>query len=1311
MIRLFKLVVFTASLLAGFQFVSAAPYARVHPLYLEEERQGDYTHASLRDKDGFLWIATDNGLKRYDGYNLRVFSPVAGDTASIGTNSIRHLLLQSNGALWAAGANLNRYHPETESFTTFHITDFQPIRAVSEDQQGMFWIGGEGFGLLRFDPGQGKVTQSFFNDSEKGHIWSIAHRGKSSRIWVASAGGLYSFHTDTQEIEEFSLPLDMGTTEPVRALAEDDSGRLWVATYNGLFRIDPASGELRHWLADEQDPNSLAANVLWTVMKDSQGTIWVGTDKKGVHRYNPSSDSFEHFPSSLHSNGQFPAGAVTHIHEDAERSLWFSMGYHGMYRLSEHLEKFRSFRSSVEDNNTLSFNNVLSMLEDRAGNIWIATDGGGLNRFDPDTHSFTRFRHNPEDPASISSDAVIALAEDSKGYIWVGTWAGGLNRLDPATGEFQHIRRDPDNADGQSLADDNIFRIVIDDQDRLLLSVWAKGLQIFDPATNTFKLYSPHRDVHNSGIRSESINDIVRAPDGEYWIAGYKGLEIFSPATGKFTPPAFPITEAISDLHLDHASNLWIATNKGLIRYTPASNVARHFSVEDGLSHEYVLATVQDRYGYLWLPTRNGLNRLDPRTNEFTVYDELDGLSGSQFNRFSHLKTRNGTLYFGGTKGFSYFDPGDLPRNEHAPEIHITSLEVNQKPVKPGSVPWLKRAVNYTDRLVLPYSHRDIAFNFTATSFIAPTKNRFRYRLKGLEEEWYTVDSTRRRVRYNNIEPGHYQFQLLAANNEGVWAGSARTLDIVILPAWWQTWWARGLYLVLLLIAMSAFSNWRLRFNRRRQKLLETQVEEQTSRLKQANRSIVQLNSELEQRVAHRTQELSQEIEERRESEAKANFIAYHDSLTGLHNRAWLLKHLDHLIKSRSHADQNFALIFVGGDRFRKINDTYGHLFGDQLLVEASKRLAGLLDKGADAARLGSDEFTVIINQLDSEAQATILAERITAAFKEPFTIQQVRIVLSVSVGYVICSNTYTESAQVLRNANIAMQRAKDRGRGVCQMFDEEILQHTLDTAALEADLKLALGKNQFSVVYQPIIVMETGHLHGFELLIRWRHPERGMVPPDKFIAMAESLGLIFDIGIWVLRQACEQLVTWQQQLPLPIPPTIAVNLSPVQLEHVELLECIDQVFAETGADREFIKFEITESALMKSTEIVDGMLGALRERGIELAIDDFGTGYSSLSYLDKLPVQVLKIDRTFVNGLTDVNNKSGSAHEIVRATISLAHNLRMHVVAEGIETDDQYAALKAYACDFGQGYHIARPMTPEDATDYLRNATMNSDG
>lgn len=1300
-LRLFTRLIGVLSLLIALSSAAADTSVRVHPLHLDKPYRQDFINSVLRDRDGYLWIATDNGLNRYDGYNLRTFSHDPKDLTSIGSPNTYRVFVDASDRLWVLGSSLNRYHPQSESFSRYAISNYNVLYAAADAADGDLWIGGDRTGLLLFDPHAGVVRKRLFHDGEQPlSIFNILPDRDSANLWLATSAGLLLFDPATAAITTYFRLPDTYSFRRTMSATRDLNGHFWIASRAGLYQLDPTTRAVRHYTAEPGTLGALTTNELTAVGSDRHNNIWIGTEKQGVFRRDPASGTFVHYPASAYDPYRFPPASISSIYEDPEGNMWFACGAHGVVRVSLHLQKFRSFRHSFDSDNSLGLNHVSGLYEESKGYIWIGTDGNGVDRFDPRTQSFEHFRHDPSDPETIGANAVLAIAEDSRGHIWLGTWAGGLNRLDPTTGKVRRYMHDPTAASDRTLAANHIFRILVDEQDRLILAVEGAGLQIFDPSSEHFQSFIPD-PIHNpQGLQNEHINDILPTPDGDFWIGGFQGLELFSPKTGESQIFQLPVKNAVLDLLMSQDGFIWIATDRGLFRFNPNDNQMTAFTTRDGLSDEFVVSLEQDSLGFLWLGTRNGLTRFDPLSKEMEIFDEHDGLAGAQFNRFSRLKTRAGLLYFGTNQGFSFFDPSHIPRNEYAPRLHLTELQVNHQIQRPGVSPWLSQSLDLTDKLVLPSTADDIRLSFTATNLVAPQKNRYRYRLLGQNAEWVNGDA-QRSVQYSNLPAGTYTFQLVAANNDGVWTGTTRNLTITILPAWWQTWWAYSLYFVLLIGAIYGFSVWRLRLTTARREELEQLVREQTGKLKDANRAISRLNTELEQRVAQRTHELSAEIEERRESEAKATYIAYHDILSGLYNRAWLLQHLEQLMGSARKVP--FAVLFIGGDRFRTINDTYGHQTGDKLLAAAAAGLRQTCPPEAHVARLGSDEFVVVLDQAPERAPVRELVDRVVAAFKEPIALEQLRLTLSVSVGYVITDVTGSDPAQVLRDANVAMQRAKDRGRGLSQEFDAELLQQKLDNTALEAALKLALPRQEFSVVYQPLILLSSFKPVGFEVLIRWRHPERGMVPPDKFIAMAEASGLIFDIGLWVLEQACLQLQSWQQLFgdnPLPL---IAVNLSPVQLEREDFLPRMDEIFQRTGVAAANIEFEITESALLRHTDTVDKTLEALRARGIRLAIDDFGTGYSSLSYLDKLPVQVLKIDRSFVNALVENNQTNTNASEIVRATIALAHNLGMAVVAEGIETDQQLKLLKSFGCDFGQGYFFARPLAPADATALLQ--------
>ncbi len=1275
----------------------------VHSLYLEEESGNDRAFSSLRDKNGYLWIATDNGLKRYDGYHLRLFKNDEYSPTSIGSNSITSLLIQDNGTLWASGGTLNEYIPETESFNVYDVSGGATIWNMFEDESGILWLGGEGFGLRGFDLNKRELVHAFFPENDGHFINAIERHGFTDSIWIASNKGLYLFNTKTHQKQRFEIPTDFdATVDNIQGLAEDDEGNLWIAAQDGLVVLNPNTRMAKQYVENHRDPNALTTNVLRSVFKDSSGQIWVGTDKHGVEKYIPRIDGFQHFPSSETNPNAFPSSSIDDICEDEEGTLWFSAAVYGLRRISAHLEKFSAFKHSEKNDSTLGFNNIFDLHEDGEGNIWIATDGGGLDKYNPKTNEFTHYKHDPDNPDSISSNSVSSLAEDANGHIWIGTWNGGVNRLDPKTGKFWHLERDTTVKDGQTLLNNNIFRIEIDKGGLLYVSAWRSGMQIYDPKKASFVTYSPIIADETSGISNVSINDFHIDASGRVWVGGYNGLEYFDPKSKTFTKVDLPGMEAILDIFQDADETLWLATSTNFLRYDTTTKEVRSYGVANGLVNDFVTSIESDDQGYLWLGTRHGINRFDPLTETFESFDESDGLAGPQFNQLSHLFARDGHMYFGGSDGLNVFSPKYLPRNSSAPQVHLTGLELSQTRVLPNETEWLDKHINLTDRLVLPYDQRDITFEFTALNFISPNKNRYQYRLKGWKDEWVEVDSRRRRVRYTNLSPGRYTFQVLGSNNEGVWSVQAKEVTLVILSAWWQAWWAKTLMAVFFLALVYAFISWRLWVIRLRQKKLERLVRKKTAELESANTRVSELNADLEKRVVRRTKELSVEIEERRSAEEQLFHMAFHDMLTGLPNRSWLNQHLTDLIECSVGGRGQFALFFLDGDRFKKVNDTHGHMIGDLLLQAATERLRKVSPEGCRVVRLGGDEFTIVIDNVNSESQLYSFAKTIIDVFEEPFLLEQNQIVFRMSIGMLICGQEYTKPDQILRDADIAMYRAKERGRGTFQMFDSKMLESTLAIAELEADLFKALPQQQFSVVFQPIIKLDSSVLAGFEVLLRWHHPERGTIPPDQFIPIAEDIGVILELGLWVFEQACKQLKQWEKDPNVDQLPSIAVNLSPLQLGQSDLIDKIDQVFDSTGANSNNIKLEITESALMENTDTVDQLLGALRERGIELAIDDFGTGYSSLSYLDKLPVQVLKVDRSFVDSLTGEGGESGSAQEIVKATISLAHNLNIEVVAEGIETKEQRDILKEYKCNYGQGFHIASPLSPADATAFL---------
>jgi diguanylate cyclase (GGDEF)-like protein len=427
------------------------------------------------------------------------------------------------------------------------------------------------------------------------------------------------------------------------------------------------------------------------------------------------------------------------------------------------------------------------------------------------------------------------------------------------------------------------------------------------------------------------------------------------------------------------------------------------------------------------------------------------------------------------------------------------------------------------------------------------------------------------------------------------------------------------------------------------------------------------------------------------------------DPLTGLPNRLLFIDRLERLIARRAEPrSPSFAVFFIDVDRFKLVNDSLGHLAGDQLLVGVAKRLEQSLrttdtitriEPEPTLARIGGDEFTVLLDGVSSVEDACAVAERLIAAVGLPFMLQGREVFTSISLGIVLCADRYANAEDMLRDADTAMYRAKARGKARLAVFDTTMLEAAEERLLLESDLRHALERQELEIYYQPIVALADGQLSGFEALLRWQHPTRGLVLPNVFIPIAEETGLIVPIGNWVLRGACRQLRQWDAELAGSERLVINVNLSARQCMEPLLLADVSRILEETGLAPGRLRLEVTESVLLHNTQAIAEILANLRGLGVQLGLDDFGTGYSALSYLQQFPFQMLKIDRSFVHGLDD----SGNA-EIVRAVVCLAAGLAMNVTAEGIETAEQLAYLKGLSCESGQGYFFDRPLSSADA-------------
>ncbi len=451
---------------------------------------------------------------------------------------------------------------------------------------------------------------------------------------------------------------------------------------------------------------------------------------------------------------------------------------------------------------------------------------------------------------------------------------------------------------------------------------------------------------------------------------------------------------------------------------------------------------------------------------------------------------------------------------------------------------------------------------------------------------------------------------------------------------------------------------------------------------------------------------LQAQIEERKNAEAQLLYDAFHDTLTGLPNRALFVDRLEHVITSSKRGpDLVYAVLFLDLDRFKVINDTLGHLIGDHLLVAVGERIAACLRPGDTVARLGGDEFGVLLEGIKGPGDAQQIADRIQNSLRGTLDVDGHEVFITASVGIAVRSERYQRPEQVLRDADIAMYQAKLKGKACSEIFDAEMHGSVVDRLQLEADLRRAVEHGEeFLLHFQPIVALRTNRLIGLEALVRWRQPARGLLQASDFVPLAEESGMIVPIGEWAIKAACTQLRDWQEHVPALAGVTMSVNFSGRQFRRPDVVETLRRIVRESGVDPRLVAVEVTESVIMDDVEASAAKLARLRDMGIQIHVDDFGTGYSSLSYLHRFPITAVKIDRSFVTGLPS----HPESEEVIKAIVSIAESLDFDVIAEGVEGEAHVARLEELRCRYGQGYFLSRPMPAEEVEAWARGRSRS---
>lgn len=800
----------SAALLAGAAGTAAAD-GFFERLTGEDGLSQETVQALAQDTRGFLWVGTQDGLNRWDGYEFRVFEPepdaphtlsdgfvsvllanadgtlwigtdsgglnlfdpatgtfrawrhAAGSSAGPSSNRVLSLLRDSHGVLWVGTeAGLDRYDPSADAFARLH-GDPGAVHSLHEDESGTLWAG-TARGLFRIDADAGRVERVAGTGAP---VRAIAPASGAS-LWLGTEAGLLRFDAGDGSLRRHTVPLD--GTAYVQALLRDRSGALWVATRDGLARRGP-DGEWAVFRSSGSDPWSLPLDVVLALFEDTRGVIWVGTYGGGLASYAPWKNVFRRFRHDPDAPASLAQDIVLPLHQDRAGLLWVGTYDSGLDSIDPATGRAQHYRHDPADPQSLSGDEVRAILEDSRGRLWVGTNRAGLNLMNREAGTFTRFRHDPDDPASLAHDWVVALLEAPAGGLWVGTWGGGLDYLDPSTGVFTHHRHRP--GDPESLSHDRVMALHLDREGYLWVGTTGGGLDRLDPRTGRFRHFRHDPDDPGS-LSHDAVEDIFEDARGQLWIATRHGLNRLDPETGRF----------------------------------------RVYREKDGLSDNLAMGIEGDAAGNLWISTSAGLSRFDPVTETFHVFDADDGLGNHEFNSFGHFTGRDGRLYFGGMHGIVAFRPEAVAVPEAPAPAVLTGLRLFNEPVAPrpaehGAL--LTRSITHTDSITLTHRQSVISFEFAALRLTDAGSVRYAYRMDGLDENWIETDATRRVATFTHLPPGSYRFLVRARSGAGDW-GPETGIGVVALPPPWRTGWAYALYAAAgLLLLAAAFNYYRQR--------------------------------------------------------------------------------------------------------------------------------------------------------------------------------------------------------------------------------------------------------------------------------------------------------------------------------------------------------------------------------------------------------------------------------------------------------------------------------------------------------------------
>jgi len=965
----------------------------------------------LQDSRGFMWFGTWEGLNKYDGYTIKVYKNDPLDQNSISNNFIESIIESKNGNLWigTGGGGICRFDRNTEHFTAYRHDPKNAnsiagdvVNNILEDKREKLWIGTE-TGLDMFDPVKNKFehfthTPDDANSLSDSHVIYIFEDTRHD-LWICTANGLNLFNPENKTFTRFYHDKNDNKSigsNIVNTMFEDSQHHLWIGTDGaGMDLFNQKAGTFFHFKHDENNPNTLPSNVVSDIKEDAENNLWIATGNGGLSIFNYTAGLFTTYKNDKIDRESISNNSLNSIYRDSKNNMWVGNFANGVDLANRDKVKFAHFRNTMQKN-SLSENQVLSIFEDSKKNIWIGTDGGGLNLFDPLSGNFTHFRHQKNNAQSICGDYVLTACEDNKGNIWVGTWGNGVTVFNPANKIFKHFKNDPDNP--SSLNNNNAWIIYEDKDKNIWIGTSGGGLNLLNPGRNSFTHYR-YDSKHSDGISNNNIVSFFEDSDGELWICtNGGGLNLFNKKTRTFSHFLHDNTtnsissNDLSSIWEDTHKNLWIATRAGLNQFDKKTRRFTVYTMADGLPDNVIFGILEDGKKNLWISTNRGISRFNPFTKVFKNFGVSDGLQSNEFKVQAFCKSSAGMMYFGGTNGFNQFFPDSIQAIAFEPPLVITNFQIFNKEAtvainKNDHSPLIK-SITETKTITLPYSNTVFSFEFATINYTASEKKRYAYVLEGFDKGWNEI-GTARMATYTNLDPGKYVFKVKGVNNEGNWSSNITTIQLIIKPPFWLTWWFKSGVLLVIIGGTLGFYKFRINIIKIQKRKLEQRVQEQTQQLIKS--------TEEEQRARKEAEQANIDLEIKNKEMEQFAYIASHDLQEPLRTTSSFVG----LLQKQYHG------------KFDEKADKYF-----TFIVEASERMKMMIKNLLDLSKIGSKKE---LEEVDSdEMLQNVIADLGIAISETGAIIKHDR--LPVIMGYT------TELKQLFQNLVINAIKFRKKG-------------------------------------------------------------------------------------------------------------------------------------------------------------------------------------------------------------------------------------------------------------------------------------------